>query len=179
MVFSLNIYFKTPDKYPDKAQAVIALTGGQGERIAAAKILLDDGVAGKMLITGVNPGSTEAEIFALAGGKKYLFDCCVTIGKQARTTVGNGLETAAWLRENRLGTAVIVTSDYHMPRAYVELKSAAPEIEFQTYVVRSTRVDLHNKMLNPGTHFELLREYLKFLVAWSRWRWRELAELAG
>ena len=52
--------------------------------------------------------------------------CCVTLGYQAIDTQSNALETAEWLRRQRVESVRLVTSDWHMRRARLELDRLAP-----------------------------------------------------
>ena len=52
--------------------------------------------------------------------------CCVTLGYQAIDTQSNAIETAEWLRRERVKSLRLVTSDWHMRRARLELDRLAP-----------------------------------------------------
>jgi len=56
-----------------------------------------------------------------------MFDCCIDLGFTAADTVGNARETAEWARSLGYRSLILVTADYHMPRAMLELKAAMPE----------------------------------------------------
>ena len=53
--------------------------------------------------------------------------CCVTLGFAAIDTETNARETAIWMRKNHLTTIRLVTSDWHMRRAVLELRDAVPD----------------------------------------------------
>ena len=59
-----------------------------------------------------------------------LFDCCVDLGYQALDTAGNARETRDWAREHNITRSlIVVTSNYHMPRALAELSAALPDVD--------------------------------------------------
>ena len=52
--------------------------------------------------------------------------CCVTLGFAATDTRGNAEETTEWALENNIKSLRLVTSDWHMRRAAVELRRELP-----------------------------------------------------
>lgn len=144
------------------ADAIIVLTGGSGLRIAAGIDLLKAGAAPQMLISGVNPDVPEAEIIKLGGGEAELYACCVTLGRQAQTTIGNGEETSNWVREQASGKLLIVTSNYHMPRAMIVLSRAMPNLDLTPFPIQSS--------LNPGSPFASLTNTRGLAIEWGKWR---------
>jgi uncharacterized SAM-binding protein YcdF (DUF218 family) len=150
-----------------KAEGVVALTGG-AERISDAVNLLATGHANRLLITGVNQTTTRAEISHLLPRYRALFTCCVDLGYQALNTVGNAAETRAWVREHGMRSVIVVTSNYHMPRALVELGSTLPTTELVPYPVVSDRQKA-NSFWSDGKRLRLLAvEYVKYLAAVAR-----------
>lgn len=144
------------------ADAIIALTGGSGLRIAAGVKLVEAGAAEHLLISGVNPDVTMPEIANLAGGPQHVYDCCVELGYQAETTIGNAIEAANWARANDYTSLIIVTSNYHMPRSLIVLDRAMPKITLLPYPVQS-RIDAASPLASWRA--------LKGLSAeWAKWR---------
>jgi uncharacterized SAM-binding protein YcdF (DUF218 family) len=117
-----------------RADAIVVLTGGPG-RVATAVTLLEDQRGERLLISGVNPGSPVGDIAAAAGASQALFDCCVDVGLEAADTSGNASETARWAAERRYDSLIVVTSDYHMPRALLELQAAMPDTSLVAFAV--------------------------------------------
>lgn len=116
------------------ADAVVVLTGGPG-RVATGVSLLEAGAGERLLISGVNPGSPISDIAAAAGASQALFDCCVDVGLEAADTSGNAAETARWAAQRAYGELIVVTSDYHMPRALLELQAAMPDTRLIAHAV--------------------------------------------
>lgn len=144
------------------ADAVVALTGGSGVRIAAGVALVEAGAAPLMLITGINPEVTNADIAKLGGGPPALYECCISFDRKAKTTLGNGKETARWATAGGHKRLIIVTSNYHMPRSLIVLSRAMPELDLIAYPVQSS--------LDPATPFESLRSIKGLGREWAKWR---------
>ena len=116
--------------------AIIVLTGDAG-RLAAGGQLLQDGRAAHLMISGVNPSATTADVRRHTGLDDAAFDCCVTLGREATDTVGNAREAAAYVRANGYDRLIIVTSDYHLPRSLLEFRSNMPGVDLIPYPVRT------------------------------------------
>lgn len=145
------------------ADAIVALTGGEG-RIAEAVKLLDDGKGARLLITGVHPEVKPATLKKTLSGPSAKFDCCVDLGRQAEDTIGNATETAAWVRNHTYHSIILVTSTYHMPRAALELQRAMPDVEITRFPVVQGTLHLDGWWDFPGTTKLLVSEYSKYLL---------------
>lgn len=149
------------------ADGIAVLTGGVS-RIDAAMKLLAEGKAKRVLITGVNRTTTTEELKELASQGDQYFTCCVDIDKEARNTIDNATETSEWVALHRYGSIIVVTSNYHMPRALAELARAMPGVTLIPYAVVDNNVHLDRWWTYPGTTKLLLSEYLKYLPALGR-----------
>ena len=103
--------------------AVVVPTGGPG-RIDRGLDLLRRHQARRMLVTGVGAGVRAADLAREYRVDPRLFACCVDLGRDAVDTRSNAGETAAWLRQHRFTTVRLVTSDWHLARAAMELRAA-------------------------------------------------------
>jgi uncharacterized SAM-binding protein YcdF (DUF218 family) len=112
---------------------IVALTGG-GSRLDVAVALFEAGKGERLLISGVNPQATRAELKRLAHGRKR-FDCCTDLGYAAENTFGNAKEAAAWARFHRFKSILLVTSRYHMPRSVAEFHDVMGEVKVIPYPV--------------------------------------------
>jgi uncharacterized SAM-binding protein YcdF (DUF218 family) len=152
-----------------EAEGVVALTGG-ADRVLEAAELLARGQARRLLITGVNPATRDADLARLLPMSKELFDCCVDLGYRAHDTAGNAIETRDWARAHAIkGPLIVVTSNYHMPRALAELSAVLPGVALYPYSVVSEHVDVAD-LANRRVLALLGREYLKYLRAVLRTR---------
>jgi uncharacterized SAM-binding protein YcdF (DUF218 family) len=117
-----------------KADGIVVLTGG-ASRVSDAMELLAAGYGKRLLISGVHPSSGASDISrSLPEGQAY-FNCCVDLDRSAVNTRSNAEETRRWAHERGFKSLIVVTSNYHMPRAIVELSHAMPDIELIPYAV--------------------------------------------
>jgi uncharacterized SAM-binding protein YcdF (DUF218 family) len=149
------------------ANGIAVLTGGMS-RIDEAMKLLAEGKAKRVLITGVNRTTTTEELKELASQGDQYFTCCVDIDKEARNTIDNATETSEWVALHHYGSIIVVTSNYHMPRALAELARVMPGVTLIPYSVVDNNVHLERWWTYPGTTRLLLSEYLKYLPALTR-----------
>ena len=149
------------------AEGAVALTGG-ADRISDAVGLLAQGRADRLLITGVNPATTRGEIAKQTPAARDLFDCCIALGYEAANTVGNAAETERWVRANHIRSLIVVTSNYHMPRALAEMGSALPGVELVAYPVVSERERLHPWWSDGASARLILWEWIKYNAATLR-----------
>jgi uncharacterized SAM-binding protein YcdF (DUF218 family) len=175
VVFAERVAHSTPAADPPAADGIVALTGGSSLRIAAAVGLLEQGLAERLLISGVNPETTRAELRQTVGGARRAFDCCVDLGFQAENTVGNAKETAAWAAYHRYRSLIVVTADYHMPRALLELRAAMPGAELRAYPVATQSLDARRWWRSQSAARRMTVEYCKYLAVLARGAWSGVA----
>jgi uncharacterized SAM-binding protein YcdF (DUF218 family) len=106
-----------------RTDAIVVPTGGAG-RIDRGLTLLQRHAAKRMLVTGVAPEVTPNELAAEYRVSPALMACCVDLGHEAVDTRSNGEETAGWLREHGYKTVRLVTSNWHLRRARLEMVNA-------------------------------------------------------
>ena len=152
---------------PGQADAIVALTGGEG-RLQGALDLLDQGKGARLLISGVHADTTREELFDAVGGVPKRGACCVDLGRSAENTIGNAGETAEWVSQNGYRTVIVVTASYHMPRSLLELQAVLPDTRFVPYPVFPDEVHLGDWWHDPYTSGVLASEYLKFVAATVR-----------
>jgi uncharacterized SAM-binding protein YcdF (DUF218 family) len=110
----------------ERTDAVIVLTGGPG-RIPRALTVLRRGLAPRLLVSGVDPEVLPREFQSEYEVSARLMRCCITLGYRAYDTRSNAVEAANWLRTNRARSVRVVTTDWHMRRAMLELGRELPE----------------------------------------------------
>ncbi len=107
------------------ASAVIVLTGGEG-RIARGLEVLRRGWAAQMLVSGVDPEVQPGEFASRYHVAAPLLQCCITLGTESVDTRSNALEALRWVEDRHITSVRLVTSDWHMRRAYGELRRVLP-----------------------------------------------------
>ncbi|WP_112661705.1 YdcF family protein [Microvirga flavescens] len=173
-VYSLDRFEAPPQT---RANGIVALTGGS-QRIDDAIDLLAKGYADRLLISGVNEKTSREQISRLNPGQRHLFDCCVDLDYRARNTIGNAIEIRRWTERNRFSSLIVVTSNYHMPRALVELDHAFPKIQKIPYSVAAS-IDPHDWWRSLGAVRVLFSEYVKFVAVWVRTRFEQDPETSA
>ena len=149
------------------AEGAVALTGG-ADRIADAVALVARGHADRLLITGVNPTTTRGEIVKQTPAARELIDCCIALGYEAANTVGNAAETERWVKAHHIRSLIVVTSNYHMPRALAEMGSALPGVELTAYPVVSEHERQHPWWSDAASARLILWEWIKYNAATLR-----------
>lgn len=155
---------RTPTRGDVTAEAIVVLTGA-GLRISEAARLLKAKRGGRLLISGVHPRVSTADIAKISGLDADLLDCCVDIDTKALDTVGNAAETRAWLDRHDFKSLILVTSNYHMPRSLAEFARVAPGVRIEPHPVVPRGFPIEGWWLDLSTIRLLLSEYLKFLPA--------------
>ena len=152
------------------ADAIVVVTGGSG-RIAAAMALLDAGRAPQLFISGVGRGVTLADLLREGGEdiavRNDLLACCVTLGHMATNTYENGREVGEWAAQNNIKSIILVSSNYHLRRAELEVMIAAPNIEIIPFATDTASTRQWWK--KRWTTELMLSEYFKTLWALGRY----------
>lgn len=151
------------------ADGIVVLTGGSS-RVIDALELLAHGRARRLLITGVNTGTTTADIAREVVNYNRQLACCVDLDYSALNTLGNAVQTRRWVLDHDFRSLIVVTSSYHMPRALAELSHQLPDAVLIPYPVVSDRLRVEPWWSNGTTTRLVLSEYLKFLAAKLRMR---------
>lgn len=143
------------DKVMDVA---IVLTGGAGRLEAAADILRQRKV-GKVLISGVHGDVSAKRLQRLLNLPGDLVTCCVLLDKRARNTRHNAQQAVQWASDVGARSLLLITSDYHLPRAYYLLTHQikvqnAPMMTVETIGVSTGRAP-----------FMIFKEYHKYLLS--------------
>lgn len=111
---------------PGAADGVVVLTGGSG-RVGRGLEVLRRGWAERMFVSGVDRDVKPHEFAIEYKVNSAQMACCVTLGFQATDTMGNAAETAAWVKGQKIRTLRVVTNDWHMRRAMLELGQTLPQ----------------------------------------------------
>jgi uncharacterized SAM-binding protein YcdF (DUF218 family) len=151
---------RRPAILPAHVDGIVALTGG-ADRVETALRMLAEGRGDRLLVSGVARGNEFTELAARAGVDPHLAPR-VTLGHSATSTVGNAAETAAWVEAHGIGSLIVVTAGYHIPRAVAEISHVIPGVVLYPVAVQSPA-------LRGGFSFTAVRllisEYNKLLGA--------------
>jgi uncharacterized SAM-binding protein YcdF (DUF218 family) len=131
---------------------IVVLTGGPG-RVQRGVALLQGGKAKRMLVSGVDRQVRPIELAAINRFPHALLQR-IDLGANSVDTRTNADEAAAWMTSYRFRTIRLVTTDWHMRRARLELEQQMPAgVTLLPDAIPST----------PNL-VALLREYNKYLL---------------
>jgi uncharacterized SAM-binding protein YcdF (DUF218 family) len=161
-----------------QADGIVVLTGGSS-RVSDAMELLAAGYGKRLLISGVHPASTasdisRSDISRAVPQSQSLFACCVDLDRSAVSTRSNASETRRWAHERGFKSLIVVTSNYHMPRAVLEMSHAMPEVALIPYAVVGEKWRDEPWWEGGATFRLVLSEYLKYIAAGARARLTDL-----
>ena len=160
----LNIYFffQEVKKFENSVtninniDGIVVLTGDQF-RIAKGIELLKRNPNKKLLISGVNKNINPVDIMKEFPSSINFFQCCIDIGKDAKNTFENIIETFEWMKSNEFTSIIIVTSDYHLPRVKLEINRF---IDNQQIFYEAVKTDESDNILRLK---KITLEYIKYI----------------
>ena len=160
----LNIYFffQEVKKFENSVtninniDGIVVLTGDQF-RIAKGIELLKRNPSKKLLISGVNKNINPVDIMKEFPSSINFFQCCIDIGKDAKNTFENIIETFEWMKSNEFTSIIIVTSDYHLPRVKLEINRF---IDNQQIFYEAVKTDESDSILRFK---KITLEYIKYI----------------
>ena len=168
LAFAARVEKSTPAAEPERAQAIVALTGNASMRITSAVKLLELNKGARLLVSGVNPEVRPRELQSVSKATRGVYDCCIDLGYQAPDTKGIARETAGWAKKRGYTHLIVVTADYHMPRALLELKGAMPHAELTPYPVKTAELDAAAWWKTGHSAKRMILEYCKYLAVLAR-----------
>jgi uncharacterized SAM-binding protein YcdF (DUF218 family) len=151
------------------ADGIVVLTGGSS-RVSDAMELLAGGYGKRLLISGVHPTNAASDISRSLPDHQSLLNCCVDLDRSAVNTRSNAAEARRWAYERGFKSLIVVTSNYHMPRAIVELSHAMPEMQLIPFAVVGDKWRDEPWWTSGATLRLLLSEYVKYVAAEVRVR---------
>ena len=150
-----------------KADGIVVLTGAPA-RIPDAIGLLAAKRGERLLITGVYRNTRSREIGRLTPLYNQFFACCIDLDRNALNTYGNAIQARRWAHEHRFKSLIVVTSNWHMARAMVEISHQLPDVTLIPYPVTSERLKSEPWWSSLDTARFLAAEYVKYLFALAR-----------
>jgi uncharacterized SAM-binding protein YcdF (DUF218 family) len=143
---------------------IVALTGG-ASRISDAIELLSAGRGKRLLISGANPSTNSQEISRLNPEFEKWVRCCVDFDRSVNT-LGNAIEIRKWAERRGFQALVVVTSNYHMPRALAEIHHQMPQATLVPFPVVADRQQRAGPWWSNALTMRLMMtEYIKLIFA--------------
>lgn len=162
LLFALYLYQtqKVPPLPAADNQGIVILTGGKN-RIEEGLKLKEKLNIKSIFISGVH---AKVDLKNLNLDKQ---PCCIELGHSAINTKENAYETWAWLKEKQFTKIILVTSDYHMPRAMDIFHKTFREAEITPYPVKYIKANSIEEAMDFFKDWKTLKtiihEYHKFL----------------
>ena len=171
--FKNNILVLT--KYNDiKSPNIVILTGGANRIKDGLKIIQDfknsKNINYKILVSGTGMGFTKSSLKKKLGPNfnSQLIQCCIDLDGVSKNTLTNASETFKWTNKNDIKEFILITSNYHMPRAILEFKNVMPNLKIYTYAITPKKHDIENWLSSYQTFSLVFTEYCKFIIAGLR-----------
>ena len=171
--FKKNILFLT--KYNNiESPNIVILTGGANRIKDGLKIIQDfknsKNVNYKILVSGTGMGFTKSSLKKKLGPNfnSQLIQCCIDLDGVSKNTLTNASETSKWTSKNDIKEFILITSNYHMPRAILEFKNVMPNLKIYTYAITPKKHDIENWLSSYQTFSLVFTEYCKFIIAGLR-----------
>lgn len=170
-VFTQHIPTQPNEPLPD-ADAIIVLTGGSG-RIELGTELLVAGKAPVLFVSGANEEVSYEDMIRLTPPQNRTFvgqavGSSILLGSNAQNTIGNAAEAKKWLEQTPHQHILLVTSNYHMPRALGEFRFSMPNKRFTPVAVIPKEVTHPVWWLTDSYRSIVLSEYYKFIISNAR-----------
>ena len=114
------LFLPRPASEALRTDAVVVLTGAPG-RFQRGLEILEKGSAKRMLVSGVDASVRRHELEIALHVPRHLSRCCIDLDKASVDTISNARETARWIKAHQFRSVRLVTSDWHLRRAQLEL----------------------------------------------------------
>jgi uncharacterized SAM-binding protein YcdF (DUF218 family) len=159
--FAAAVWTASPPAPIPHADGIVALTGGD-DRVGTALALLAAKDAPVLLISGAGRGTYLGDFTPDDAAAATEYAGAITLGHAAVTTRGNAIETAQWAARLHVKSLLVVTADYHMPRALFVIHQRLPGVLLIGVPVRPPAM---SHVFAASTLRLLAVEYTKFLLA--------------
>ena len=144
----------------------IVLTGGDNRVKKSLKIFFQIENKNKNLfISGVGKGFNKKTLKKLTQNNPHynkIIDCCIQIEGISRNTFSNAVESLKWVKSKKINSFVLLTNNYHMPRAMLEFKSIFNDIKITPYVF------IDENKIWWKTKINYISEYFKYKLTYLR-----------
>ena len=153
---------------------IVILTGGTNRIKDGLKIIEDfknlKNINYKILVSGTGMGFTKSSLKKKLGPNfnSQLIQCCIDLDGVSKNTLTNASETFKWTSKNDIKEFILITSNYHMPRAILEFKNVMPNLKIYTYAITPKKHDIKNWLSSYQTFSLVFTEYCKFIIAGLR-----------
>ena len=143
-----------------KSDAIVVLTGGIG-RVEEGALLLLNGRAQYLILSGVNKGSDLKSILFKTG--LNIDASKVILETNSTSTYENAVEAAKIIRHKNFKNIILVTSHYHIKRAFYTFRKIIPsDVKIYVHPVSSPNFDENIWWKNATSIGIIAFEFVKF-----------------
>ena len=118
-----------------------------------------------LFISGVGKGFSNNTLKNLTKDKfnnEQIIECCINIEGVSNNTFSNAVESLKWVKTKKITSFVLLTNNYHMPRAMLEFKNIFKNIKITPYIF----TDKNNYWWKKSINF--ISEYFKYKFTYLR-----------
>ena len=169
LVIDYSFFYKKIFNYKknlDFNNNFIVLTGGDNRVKKSLKIFFQiENKHKNLFISGVGKGFNKETLKKITQNNpnyNKIIDCCIQIEGISRNTFSNAVESLKWVKSKKINSFVLLTNNYHMPRAMLEFKSIFNDISITPYAF----VDENKKWWK--TKINYISEYFKYKLTYLR-----------
>lgn len=151
--------------------AIVVLTGGVG-RVEEGLRLFSEGKGSHLIISGVEGTSSLGSIFPGKDLKNTVDTGKIVLDVKSRNTIDNALNVKKILEKKGFKSIILVTSNYHMERAYTMFsKSLSKDVRLYRHPVRSPNFKDEEWWGSLKSLKIMTSEFYKYLWfhIWQRW----------
>ena len=164
-ILSFNKYIK------NESSNIVILTGGTN-RIKDGLKIIDHFETSKkinfnILVSGTGKGFSKSSLKKQLGPNfnTNLIECCIDLDSISKNTFTNAIETYKWSQRKDIKEFILITSNYHMPRAFLEFKSRMPNLRIYTFTITPTKHNIKKWLSSYQTFSLVFKEYCKYIIA--------------
>ena len=150
---------------------IVILTGGTNRIKDGLKIIegfnKSRKINFKILVSGTGKGFTKKILMKQIepNFNPDLIECCIDLDSVSKNTFTNAIETSKWARKNNISKFILITSNYHMPRAILEFKNIMPNKKIYTFSIKPKKHNIKKWLHSYQTFNLIFLEFCKYIFA--------------
>ena len=154
-----------------KSSNIVILTGGTNRIKDGLNIInhfdKSKRIKFKILVSGTGNGFSKNSLIKQIGPNfnPKLIECCIYLDSVSKNTFTNAIETSKWANRNDLKEFILITSNYHMPRAILEFKNVMPNHKIYTFPITPRKHNIKEWMSSYETFSLIFKEFCKYIVS--------------
>ena len=159
-------------KYNNKKSSNIVILTGAANRIKDGLKIIDGFeklkiINYKILVSGTGKGFSKNSLIKQISPdfNPVLIECCIYLDSVSKNTFTNAIETSKWAKRNGVKEFILITSNYHMPRAILEFKNVMPDHKIYTFPITPRKHNIENWMSSSETFSLVFKEFCKYVIS--------------